>query len=303
MVDSADRHKQICGMVATSAAFCIFGVKMVFTKDLTNSGLFSPMALVAFRLIGATVLFWIMSVCVGKEEVEKKDILVLIPAALIQIVLAQISSIYATVYSTPFDSSMVVTLKPVFTLILAAMILKTRFSFSNIFGIILGMVGVYLLAEAARMPELERMGSRPIGIFLAVLNSLCSAVYLVCFRGIILKYSPLTITKWLFLIATLTLCPFLIPNILSVRYEAMDYRIWLELGFVVVFSTFLTYFLTAVGHKYLKPVTYSVFTYFQPLVAAFLGMLMGLEIFSLKKGLAAMLMVAAVILVNKNKNQ
>lgn len=297
-MDISIRHKQFGGVIAAFAAFCIFGVSSVLTKDLTNSGLFSPLVLVAFRLVGACGLFWLVSPILGSERVDAKDILLLIPASLIHMVIAKIATIQAIVYATPFDTSMIATLKPLFTLSLAAIILKLRVSIWHIIGILLGMLGVYLLVSSSGKYLPQDMGTRPIGAMYALLNCLCSSIYIVLFRPLILKYKPITITKWIFLIAVLILVPFTIPDIISIDYASFTLKIWMELGFVVVFATFMTYFLTSIGHKYLPPVTYSVFTYFQPLVAAILGVIVGMDVFSWEKGAAVILMIAAVIMVN-----
>ena len=291
------RNKQIWGVLAAFVAFCIFGVSSILTKDLTNSGLFSPLALVTFRIVGACVLFWLLSPVMGAEKVQLKDLLLLIPASLVHMVIAKIATIQSIVYSTPFDSSMIATLKPLFTLSLAAIILKMRVSIWHIVGILLGMLGIYLLVVSSGKMPVE-VGTRPIGAMFALLNCLCSSIYIVVFRTLILKYKPITITKWIFLLASIILLPFAVHDIISIEYAAVSSGIWMELCFIIVCATFITYFLTSIGHKYLQPVTYSVFTYFQPLVAAILGVIVGMDVFSWEKGAAVVLMIAAVIMVN-----
>jgi drug/metabolite transporter (DMT)-like permease len=59
------------------------------------------------------------------------------------------------------------------------------------------------------------------------------------------------------------------------EFQAIDFTnlpidiIW-KIGFVVVFSTFLTYLLNLVSMRELKPTIVAVFIYLQPLFATFL---------------------------------
>ena len=57
------------GHLAAAGAYAIFGFNIVFNKDIANSGAVSPMVLFTLRAVGATALFWILSLFLPKERV------------------------------------------------------------------------------------------------------------------------------------------------------------------------------------------------------------------------------------------
>ena len=63
------------GHLALLAAYTIFGVNIVLTKDISNSAVVSPIALFTLRAIGASALFWLISLFTPKEKVPIKDLI------------------------------------------------------------------------------------------------------------------------------------------------------------------------------------------------------------------------------------
>jgi len=67
-----DRRK-ISGHVACFVAYAIFGVNIITCKDLTNSHIFSPVALFTLRSAGAGLIFWLLSLFLPREKVQPRD--------------------------------------------------------------------------------------------------------------------------------------------------------------------------------------------------------------------------------------
>ncbi|MBQ2498638.1 MAG: EamA family transporter, partial [Bacteroidales bacterium] len=81
----------------------------------------------------------------------------------------------------------------------------------------------------------------------------------------------------------------------------MPAKYLLELGFVILFSTFVAYFLIPVGQKVLRPTVISLYGYLQPIIATVMGIVTGMDRLSWQKVLAAVLVFTGVILVNKSR--
>lgn len=75
----------------------------------------------------------------------------------------------------------------------------------------------------------------------------------------------------------------------------------LQLGFLVLFSTFTAYFLIPVGQKVLRPTVISLYSYMQPLIATIVSILLGMDRLNWQKIVAAALVFTGVILVNKSR--
>ena len=65
--------QSIIGHLACFTAYAIFGFNIIVCKDLTSGQLISPLAIFCLRAIGAGGLFWLISLFMPKEKVERKD--------------------------------------------------------------------------------------------------------------------------------------------------------------------------------------------------------------------------------------
>ena len=75
-------------------------------------------------MAGAAILFWIASLFMPREPVTKRDLLLLFVASLFGITLNQGFFVLGLSYTTPIDASVVASLAPIITMILAAFIQK-----------------------------------------------------------------------------------------------------------------------------------------------------------------------------------
>jgi drug/metabolite transporter (DMT)-like permease len=82
----------------------------------------------------------------------------------------------------------------------------------------------------------------------------------------------------------------------------MPMAIYWRIGFVVVFSTFLTYLLNLLSMKELKPTTIAVFVYLQPVFATIFAISLGKDELTLVKIISAVLIFSGVYLVTQKKN-
>ena len=87
----------------------------------------------------------------------------------------------------------------------------------------------------------------------------------------------------------------------AINWTTIPTDIYWKIGFVVVFSTFLTYLLNLVTMRELKPTTVAVFIYLQPLFATIFAVSLGKDELSLVKLLSAVLIFTGVYLVTQKK--
>lgn len=143
--------------------------------------------------------------------------------------------------------------------------------------------------------------TQPLGIVLIICNSLFFATYLGVFRPLIAKYNVVTFMKWMFLFSMLVSVPLNLNEITHLNFSFMPTNYLLELGFLILFSTFIAYFLIPVGQKSLRPTVISLYSYLQPLIATITSIYLGMDKLSWQKVVAAVLVFTGVILVNKSR--
>ena len=269
----------------------IFGLLSPVSKALLDSGLISPAGLMMTRTAGAAAAFWTASLFVRREPVALRDRLSLFFAALLGIVLNQGSFILG-----------VTTTAPIFAMIIAALYLREPITGMKIAGVAIGAVGALMLIFSS--PAAASSGGGSVGgDLLCMFAQLSYATYFVVFKGLIGRYGPVTLMKWMFLFATLCWLPFGAEDFVSTRWQAFGWRNFAEVGFIVLGATFLTYLLLPVGQKNLRPTVGCMYNYLQPLVASLVAVLAGMDRFTTIKAAAVVLVFAGVYVVTRSKSK
>ena len=261
-----------------------------------------PMAMVSASLV-ATALFSLVPLLWQKaEKVERADIRKLIGAALLIGVLRKVFIMYGLSMTSPIDASVVTTTAPIFAMIIAALYLREPITGMKIAGVAIGAVGALMLILSS--PAAASSGSGSIGgDLLCMFAQLSYATYFVVFKGLIGRYGPVTLMKWMFLFATLCWLPFGAEDFVSTRWQAFGWRNFAEVGFIVLGATFLTYLLLPVGQKNLRPTVGCMYNYLQPLVASLVAVLAGMDRFTTIKAAAVVLVFAGVYAVTRSKSK
>lgn len=291
-----DRSK---GILAVVGAYSIYGLNLVFCKELTSGDVMSPSLLFTFRAAGATALFWLLSLVLPKEKINCKDIGAIFLASMLGLFIPQMCTLWGITMSTPFDASVISTLKPLMTLGVAAVLLREPVPVRSVIGILVSLAGAVMLVFFRSGGVPDAYATSPLGLVVLLLNGLSFAVFLVLFRPLVKRYSAVTFMKWMFLFSLLASLPSGLADASSFAIGSMSLKLWGELAFIIVCATFVAYFLTPVGQKHLHPTEYSVYSYAQLLVAALAGVLAGMEMFTIPKLIAAAVMIAGVWISGK----
>ena len=293
----------IFGHFACFTAYLIFGLNIVVCKDLTSSGVISPLALFTLRSLGAGALFWIISMFLPKEQVERRDLPKIFAASVLGFFLTQISFLMAISRITPMDCSIVASLSPLYTMFIAAYVLKEPLSAQKIGGVVLSLCGVIYLILNSVTAASGVVQTTPAGVLLMIANSLCFSLYLGIFKPIITKYSVVTFMKWIFLFSSLMSLPFSAAEIVKTPFATLPVSYLAELAFLIICATFITYFLIPIGQKLLRPTLVSMYSYVQPIVAIVVRIYVGMDTLSWQKVLAAVTVFAGVIIVSRSKHR
>ncbi|MBQ7951868.1 MAG: EamA family transporter [Alistipes sp.] len=293
----------ILGHFACFTAYLIFGLNIVVCKDLTSSGAISPLALFTLRSLGAGVLFWLISLFLPKEQVERRDLPKIFVASVLGFFLTQISFLMAISRITPMDCSIVASLSPLYTMFIAAYALKEPLSAQKIGGVVLSLCGVLYLILNSVTSTSAVVQTTPVGVLLMIANSLCFSLYLGIFKPTIAKYSVVTFMKWIFLFSTLMSLPFSAKEIVNTDFAALPLSYMAELAFLIICATFVTYFLIPIGQKRLRPTLVSMYSYVQPIVAIVVSIYVGMDTLSWQKVLAAVTVFAGVIIVSRSRQK
>ena len=290
------------GHLACFIAYAIFGINIIVCKDLTSSRLISPIALFCIRSIGAGALFWLISCFLPKEQVEKKDYGKILLASLLGFFLTQITFLVAIPDITPMDCSMVNALSPIYTMFIAAYALKEPITLRKVGGVVISFLGIIYLIMNSVTSTGGTTETSVTGILLIIANSICFSLYLGLFKPVISRYSVITFMKWIFLFATAFSLPIAGHELLTFDYTQLSGIYLGELAFLIVCSTFITYFLIPLGQKRIRPTLVSMYSYVQPIIAISVSIWVGMDALSWQKVLAAGMVFGGVLLVNYSRS-
>ena len=276
----------------------IYGLNYSIAKAVMPDHI-KPFALVSLRSISAAILFWITSLFIPKEPVNRRDLLYMFGCSFFGVVINQTLFLVGLDMTTPINSSIILSTNPIFAFVFAALILRERITFLKGTGLAIGLSGVLMLILQNGTPDLA--STTFLGDVYTLVNTISWAFYTVIIKRMLEKYHPVTVMKWTFLFGMLTNIPVGYHQWITTDWSSIPLIAWLQIGFVIVGATYLGYLLIAFGLRQLSPTIVSTYTYIQPIIAAYLATLMGQDHIDLVMIISALLIFAGVFVVSFQK--
>ena len=289
------------GHLASAAAYIIFGINVVVCRDIATEGGIAPIVLFSMRSLVAGALFWLASAFSKKEQVPPKDLLRLAGAGILGLFLPQLTFLHAIAHTTPVDLSVMSTTTPIFTMFAAAIFLKEPITWKKALGVATSFGGILWLILQSTFGGNGAAQTEPIGIAFCFANYIVFALYLGTCRDLIARYSVVTSMKWMFLVSFIISIPFTMPHLSETDFMSVSAQVWMEIGFMVIFSTFIAYYLIPVGQKRIRPTLVSMYGYLQPIIAIAVAIWTGMDSLTVTKLAAAILVFTGVWVVNRSR--
>jgi drug/metabolite transporter (DMT)-like permease len=290
-------NQRTLALIAVSIATLIYGVTFTVAKEVMSMYI-KPFAFIVLRVGGAAIVFWVLGLFVKGKPIEKSDYKKIIMAAFFGVGLNMLTFFKGLSYTTPISASVMMVTAPILVLIFASILLKERLILRKIIGIIIGLIGAVILIVYGSSPDADAKNMM-LGNFLVFINAASYAMYLVQVKKLIAKYNPIVFVKWLYLFGLLFVLPFGLIELTEVQWYLMPTSIYLKAGFVVLFTTCLTYLFNLFALSKLKPTTVSVFIYLQPVIASIYALIVGSDSLNTVKIIATLLIFLGVFLVTK----
>ena len=279
----------------------IFGINVVVCRDIATDGGVEPIVLFAMRALVAGGLFWLVSLLMPRERVPWKDLLRLAGAGILGLLMPQLTFLHAIAHTTPVDLSVMSTTTPIFTMFVAAIFLKEPITWKKALGVALSFGGILWLILQSSFGGSGATETEPVGIAYCFANYIVFALYLGTCRNLIARYSVVTSMKWMFLVSFVIAVPFALPHLPATDFAAVPGYVWWEIAFMIIFSTFIAYWLVPVGQKRIRPTLVSMYGYLQPIIAIAVAIGTGMDRLTVTKMVAAALVFAGVWVVNRSR--
>jgi len=283
------------------AATLLFGVNYWIAKGLMPDHLL-PMQIIFLRVLGTLVIAWIIQISVKELRVlriDRADYPRLILSSLLGVSINQMMFFTGLNHTTPVDAAIINSANPILVLVFAAWIIKEGIGKSKLGGILLGAAGALMLILLGSPLSLK--GGNLTGDMFIVVNTAAWSLYLVLLKPLMLKYNPLVMMKWVFLIGFIGVFPFTIKQAMDINFSSFDTFTWFSILYIIIGTTFLAYFFITYSLKRLSASVVAYYTYIQPVIVAVIGILVFAERISWVKIVSGLLIFAGIYFVTKRK--
>ena len=291
--------KRTWALLAATIVSIIYGVTFTIAKDVMPKYI-EPFGFILMRVGGSMLLFWLITPFFSTEKIEKQDFPRIIAAAFFGVALNMLTFFKGLSYTSPIMGAVLMVTTPMIVLVLSAILMKERMQNRKIYGLILGLIGTIFLILYGK--SLINASNATFGNILVFINAVSYGFYLIIVKKLMDKYNAFAFVKWIYTFGFLMVLPFGWSEFQAVDFTNIPMDIFWKIGFVVVFSTFLTYLLNLVSMRELKPTTVAVFIYLQPLFATIFAVSLGKDDVTWVKIISAVLIFTGVYLVTQKKS-
>jgi len=290
--------KRKWALIAATLVSIIYGVTFTIAKDVMPKYV-EPFGFIAMRVGGAVILFWLVSFFGPKEKIALGDFPRIIAAAFFGVALNMLSFFKGLSYTSPIMGAVLMVTTPMIVLILSAFLIKERMRKRKVIGILLGLAGTITLILYGK--SMVNAPNATLGNLMVFTNAFSYGIYLVIVKKLMDKYNAFTFVKWIYTFGFIMVLPFGWNEFQAIQWATIPMDILWKIGFVIVFSTFITYLFNLLSMRELNPTTIAVFVYLQPFFATIFAVGLGKDELSWIKLLSALLIFVGVYLVTQKK--
>lgn len=285
-----------CILIAT----IFWGVNVSVTKALIPDWM-TAHGITAVRLVGGCVLMWLVSLFIKCKKIERSDWVKLVLGGTVGLFLFIYLFVTSLRYANPIDISIIMTLPPVFVILIGVLFLHNRPSWLEYAGVVVSFIGavVVILGGGSGAKGSDNL----LGDFLAIASTICYAFYLVILEKPSHTYRPITMLRWVFLFAAVPAL-FLLPGMQHEPIVHTAHAVpWIEIAFILLCPTFAAYFLVQPAIKRIGSELVSLYQYLLPVFATLSAVLMGLDKLHWTQVLAMAIIIGGMVLTNIGKRK
>lgn len=211
--------------------------------------------------------------------------------ALFGVVINQVFFVEGLSRTVASHSSLINTMIPVATLLIALLMRRERGTPGKIAGIALSMTGaLYLLAHSGALPSAGIL----TGDLLTLVNALSFSFFLVISKPILARYSSAVVTSLLLTYGAIMISLIGAYDLVRTDLSAVPASVWGWGAFVILFATVGAYGLNAWALKRVESSLVALFIYIQPVIGSTLAVILLGERITLHLIIAAALIFAGL---------
>jgi len=291
-------NTRVWALIAAAGATTIYGLNHTVAKVVMPDYV-GAFGFIFIRTSGAALLFWLLSLFLPKEKIDRGDYLRLFLACLMGMCINMLSFFKGLELSTPVNSGIFATTNPIIILLLSYLFLGEKIGILKFFGITIGFAGALMLVLYGTQNTVNAPNVL-MGNILFMINSIFFSGFIIVVKPLSEKYNTVTIMKWLFSIGFILTFPITVTEYTEVDWSNMPLDVFWRVAFVVLGTTFSTYLLNLYALRNLQASTVGAFAYAQPVIAISYAIYSGNDTLDMPKAIACLVIMLGVYLVSKN---
>ncbi len=253
---------------------------------------------ITLRIGTAMVLYWIFHRAFINEKIDKKDLGKLLFCAVFGVAANMLCFFNGLERTNPINGAVLMLCSPLFVVIFNSIFIHKKLNTTTIIGIFLAAAGAMFLMGGK---SLQFSSKTLVGDIYIIINAISYAIYLVAVKDLLKKYKAATVNKYTFTLGFLMVLPFGAGSLLHTDFHIIPWNVWLQIFYVLIFTTFVVYQLVAYSIKNADNTLAASYIYLQPVLAVVVALLWGKDQLSLEKVLFTILIFAGVYLTNLKK--
>lgn len=265
----------LIGNLCMLFAAIFWGLNVSVTKALyVPEAWMTPHSIVIVRLVGGAVLFWLASAFIKCENIQKEDWLKVVLGGFIGLFGFIYLFIQSLEFGSAIDISIIMTLPPIFVILIGVIFLKRRPGWMEYIGVLVSFIGAAIVILGGAKHVTDASKHPIIGDLLAIASTICYAFYLTILEGPTKKYKPVALLRWIFLFAA-------IPSLLLLKdfdkimlFHGAPALPWIYILFILICPTFIAYFLVQPAMRRIGSELVSIYQYLLPVFATISAVIM-----------------------------
>lgn len=247
--------------------------------------------LTSFRVLFASAVFAAASPRGALRGVSWRNVA---PLALTGIVLNLNLFAAGITWTTPGHSAIIQALIPVFVVIIGWAFLREQPSGRSLAGMVLAVGGAVLLALSATASE---RAATLTGDLITCAGMLCFSTYVVLGRNVVYRAGPFPTVTAAFVLSVPMMIPLMAYGAICQDWSAITWKGWAAAGYMALGATVICYSLHLWALTRLDALQVSIFTDAQPILAAAIAYVFGLERPTFAMVAAGVIVIGGVVLV------
>ena len=200
-------------------------------------------------------------------------------------------------------AALLIAVEPIFVFLMSSAVARVwRLNWMLVAGILIGLAGVGLLVRGSTADGGSKL---TIGVIAILIGAISWAAGIIYSRRSRLSGSPLLLSALSLLSGAVML--FLAGTVFGewkgFTLERVGTRGWVAIAYLILFGSVITFTAYNWLLEHFSPTLVATHTYVNPVVAVLLGWVYGGEALTTRVGVAAAMVIAAVVLVDRGTNR